>query len=309
MSNPTPTTLGVLFTMDCLPPGASCDCVRCPEDRVEAEHAVAAFSEALAQEQLSATLFVAPQALPFLDETTRRCRDAGAELGLLCHPQLAGYQTWLGSYSFERQREILRTMRAAWQKQIGTAPEALRPGFYSANDHTFHAACMERFRHGSCSLPGRVDNEQHSVWQHAPQDPHHTDPLDRSSAGSMEFFEFPVAADTDSAASLEAGTYTPRHLRIEAPDLNAWAEPFIASHVDGMISRGVPVPTVTFVTSNLAPWGCDVDPHVERLQNLCALLRRIAEERDMTLAGPGMGALHDLWHQQSAAPSAASESA
>jgi len=308
MTNPTPTTLGALFTMDCLPPGGGSDCVRCPEDRAEAEHAVAAFSEALAQEQLSATLFIAPQALPFLDETAARCRDAGAELGLLCHPQLAGYQTWLGSYPFERQREILHTMRATWRSHTGSEPEAFRPGFYSANDHTFHAVCMERFRHGSCSLPGRADNEQHSVWPHAPQDPHHTDTLDRLSAGSMEFMEFPVAAEADGTPSLQAETYTPRHLRIEAPDLNAWAEGFIESHVDGMIARGVPVPTDTFVTSNLAPWGRDVDPHIERLQNLCALLRRIAEQRQMTLAGPGMGALHDLWHQPTVALPAASES-
>jgi len=309
MNKNSPTSLGVLFTMDCLPAGASCDCVRCPEIRADAEQAVAAFSETLAQEQLSATLFIAPQALPFLNGTLAQCRDAGAELGLLCHPQLAGYQTWLGAYPFERQREILSAMRATWQNHVGTAPEAVRPGFYSANDHTFHALCMERFRHGSCSLPGRLDNEQHSMWQQAPPDPHHTDPLDRSMAGSMEFLEFPVAADTSDAPSMQAGTYTPPHLRIEAPDLNAWSERFIESHVDGMIARAVPVPTVTFVTSNLAPWGRDVDPHIERLHNLCAMLRRIAEQRDMTLVGPGMAGLHDLWHERLAAPAPFPESA
>ena len=169
-----------------------------------------------------------------------------------------------------------------------------RPGFFSANDYTFHVLCMEGFRQGSCSLPGRMDNEQCSMWFGSYPFVRHTDPLDRTVQGTMEFLEIPVTSDFSAASYMSHGTYTPPHLRIEEPDVHTYARDLIGRHLDKMDEDGVPVRLVSFVTSNLVGWGKDDDPHTERLRNLCSTLRDIADERGLSLAWVPLAELHEV---------------
>jgi len=280
--------------MDCLPAGGVGD-VRGPEDWDGAERAVRAFVGALAGQGMVGTLFVAPEALGRLRAALEEAAGAGCELGLLCHPQLAGYASYLGSYSFERQREILHQAREAWQDALGRAAETVRSGFFSANDHTFHAMVMEGFRQGSCSLPGRTDDEQCSIWRGSYPFPHHTDPLDRTAQGTMEFFEVPVTSDFEAASYLSYGSYTPPHLRIEEPDLHEYAQELVSRHLARMEGDGVPLKVVNFVTSNRVGWGLPEDPHVERLANLAAMLRELADRMGLRVRGAGVEGIHAAW--------------
>jgi hypothetical protein len=287
----------VAFTMDCLPPIGHDD-VPGPPDADQAARAPGAFIDTLREEGLGATLFVAPPAAERLDDAFRRLGGDGCELGLLCHPQLEGHQAWLGSYNFDRQRSIICQSREAWQDQFDRRPATFRPGFFSANDHTYHVLVMEGFTQGSCSLPARMDNDQCSMWLSACPYTHHTDPLDRLPAGTMEFLEFPVCSDYASVSSLTTSSYTPPHLRVEDPNLHDFAEELIERHLENMSEAGAPLTVITLVTSNVVAWGADEDPHVERLRNLCGLLRSVAEQRGRPLEWMSMAELHDLWDER-----------
>jgi hypothetical protein len=282
------------FTMDCLPPVGHDD-VPGPPDAQWASRAPRVFVEALQEEGLGATLFVAPPAAARLGDDLQALEQGPCEFGLLCHPQLEGKQTWLGSYNFDRQRTIIAESRQAWQQHLGRRPRSFRPGFFSANDHTYHVLVMEGFTQGSCSVPARMDNDQCSMWLGARPYAHHTDPLDRLTAGSMEFLEFPVCSDYASVSSLSTASYTPQHLRIEDPNLHDFAEELIERHLENMDSADLPLSVITLDTSNVVGWGAEDDPHVERLRNLCALLRSIAERRGRALAWRSLEDLHELW--------------
>ncbi len=283
--------LSVIFSMDCLPAGGATD-VPGPARWDQAGESPHAFAGALDELGFRATFFVAPEALPRLGGRMEELSEAGCELGLLCHPQLGGYQSYLGSYSYDRQREIIRVGRRSWEDSLGQEPRAFRPGFFSANDYTFHAACMEAFRQGSCSLPGRMDNDQCSMWFEAYPFPHHTDPLDRLSAGTMEFYEVPVTSDFEAAASISYETYTPPHLRIEEPDLHAYAQPLMARWLDWMDEEATEVKVLHLVTSNVVNWAQQEDPHVERLRNLCQALREAAQQWELSVQWSSLEALH-----------------
>jgi len=283
----------VVCTMDCLPAGGRAE-VRGPERWDDAIASVRAFVEALAQEEFVATLFAAPEALERLRDLLGEARSAGCELGLLCHPQLSQYQAYLGAYSFDRQREILQLTRAIWEDKLGERPVTVRPGFFSANDYTYHALCMEGFRQGSCSLPGRLDNDQCSVWTRSYPFPHHTDPLDRKAAGTMEFFEVPVSSDFEATPSIGYESYTPPHLRIEEPDVHQYAGDLVRRHLERMLEDRVPLRAITFVTSNVVGWHRKDDPHVERLKNLCATVRDVAEKQGLSVRSSTVGGLHEL---------------
>lgn len=286
-------SLYVAFTMDCLPAGGRGD-VRGPERWDDAERSVAAFARALSDEGFGGTFFVAPEAAGRLRGVADELRTAGCEVALLCHPQLSGYQSYLGSHSYDRQREIVSLARRTWEQELGEAAGTFRPGFFSANDYTFHVLCMEGFRQGSCSLPGRVDNEQCSMWFGSYPFVRHTDPLDRTAQGTMEFFELPVTSDFEAATYLSYVTYTPPHLRIEEPDIHSYARDLIVRQLDRMGQDDLPFSFISFVTSNLVGWGKEDDPHTERLRNLCSMVREAAEERGMEPRWAPLSELHDL---------------
>ncbi len=284
--------LHAVFTMNCLPAGGGPE-VRGPERWDHAERAVTAFADAVREAGFRAALFVTPEALHRFAGTVRDLSEAGVEAGVLCHPQLSEYQACLGSYSFDRQREIVALARKTWENHLGESPTTFRPGYFSANDYTYHVLCMEGFRQGSCSLPGRMDNDQCSLWFPSYPFPHHTDPLNRTQAGTMEFYEVPVTSDFEAATHISYETYTPPHMRIEQPDLHEYAEDLIARHIKRMLEDQTRVKAITLVTSNVADWGGAQDPHVEKLHNLCSTLRQAAERGGLELRGATLSDLHE----------------
>jgi len=290
-------SLYAVFTMDCVPP-QSTRAVPGPSSWEDAQRSIESYAEGLNSEGLRATFFIAPEALKKLKGVACSLRSAGMEVGVLCHPQLSGYQSYLGSYGYDRQREIVRLARTAWQDAMGEQPTSFRAGFFSANDYTFQVLCMEGFMQGSCSLPGRIDPEQCSLWQKTCPFPHHADPLDRRILGTMEFFEVPVTSEADAKELLPAQTFTPPHLRIEDPSINEHAARLMEKLLDHVAAERAAVKSNVFVTQNSVGWGSDADPHLERLRNLISLLRDLADRRGMELMAATVGSLHDLAHER-----------
>jgi hypothetical protein len=286
------TPLHVVFTMDCVPPGGP-EAVPGPKSWDHAERAIYSFAEGLADLDVNGTFFLAPSILKRLDDAADSLRTEGMEPALLCHPQLHEYQSYLGSYSFDRQREIVHLVTQIWQQRRGDPPETFRPGFFSANDYTYQVLCLEGYRQGSCSLPGRIDMEQCCRWDGAFPFPHHTDPLDRMLAGTMEFYEVPVSSDFESRGDPGAEIYTPPHLRIESPCINEHAGELIRSTLSRMAEEDKKATALMFVTHNAVGWGAPEDPHRERLSNLVALLREAAEEHEVELTPATLASVHD----------------
>ena len=286
-----PEQFHALFTMNCLPPNGP-RMIRGPLDYDDARRNMMSFAEVMASERLRGTFFIAPEGLKHMADTARELAAAGMELGVLSHPQLSSYQSYLGCYGYEREREIIHMHKQLWEDRLGEPAVNFRAGFFSASDYTFQILCVEGFRQTSCSLPGRVDPEQCSLWQKAFPFPHHTDPLDRRLKGTMELYEAPVTSQFGAREHVRAETFTPPHLRIEEPQINDYAEGLIEGCLRQMGEERVAVRSVTFVTENWIGWGGAEDPLTERLRNLAGLLRMLADRLDMTLVASDLAALH-----------------
>lgn len=286
------TPLHVVFTMDCVPPGGP-DVVTGPDSWDAGREAMKSFAEGLNEIDMMGTFFIAPSALKQMEETMEGLTEAGMEMGLLCHPQLHQYQSYLGSYSFDRQREIVHLVTQIWESRRGEAPETFRPGFFSANDYTYQVLCLEGYRQGSCSLPGRVDLDQCCQWDRAFPFAHHTDPLDRKLAGTMEFYEVPVSSEFEAEGDTGTEMYTPPHLRIESPYINEHAGDLIHEILNRMNEEDSSVRSLVFVTHNAVNWGAAEDPHLERLSNLVDLVREAGEEHGLTCQPTTLASLHE----------------
>lgn len=291
--------LYVMLTMDVLPPEGP-DIIPGADSWEDAERSLKGFISGVQDVGGSGTLFVTPGALERFADIVGDAESPNMEVGLLCHPQLEGYQSYLGSYSLDRQRDVLRTVGRSWEKVRGDRPETFRAGFFSANDYTYQALCLEGYRQGSCSLPGRIDLEQCCQWQKTPVYPHHTDPLNRKVVGTMEFYEVPVTslAGATPECPEDVKIYTPPHLRIEDVVINEHAAGVIESVLDVMEEERVGVRSLLFVTHNAVGWGGGDDPHLERLKNLMELLEDIAGSRRMEVVPTTIKNLHVVADKQ-----------
>ena len=285
-------TLHVVMSMDCVPPRAAPG-IAGPQGWEAARRSMASFASVLKEEGLLGTFFVAPEALKRLRDTLTDLESEDMELGLLCHPQISNYKTYLGAYDYELHREIIHLGQEIWSDKMGEAARSFRAGFFSANDYTYQIICMEGFRQSSVSLPGRMDAEQYSMWNKTFPFPHHTDPLDRRNEGSMEVYEVPVTSDFEAEDTGSDETFTPPHLRLESPGISDYAEDLIKKHLDHMEAESRDVRTITFVTRNSVGWGRDDDPHVERLQTLMKRVRRLAESKGLEVVPQTLASLHE----------------
>lgn len=283
--------LYVIFTMDCVPPEGP-DAIMGPDSWEAARGAVNTFSDQLKTLNMCGTFFLEPSVFPQMDEDVDALQEKEMETGLLCHPQLHEYQSCLGSYSFDRQREVIHLVSRIWEKTRPERPRTFRPGFFSANDYTYQVLCMEGYLQGSCSLPGRIDMDQCCEWKRAYPFAHHTDPLDRKLAGTMEFFEVPVSSDFEARPKPGAEMYTPPHLRIESACINEHAEDLISNTLDRMEEDDTPLCSLNFVTHNAVNWGASEDPHCARLTNLVQLVRENCEQRDLELTSSTLSDFH-----------------
>ncbi len=292
MTEDSKQKLHVIFTMDCVPPEGP-DAVAGPDSWEDARESVSSFSERLQDLGMRGTFFLEPSVFPRMEQQADALLEAGMETAILCHPQLHEYQSCLGSYSFDRQREIVHLVSRIWENARSTRSRTFRPGFFSTNDYTYQVLCMEGYAQGSCSLPGRIDMDQCCEWKRAFPFPHHTDPLDRKLAGTMEFFEVPVNSDFQARPKPGAEMYTPPHLRIESPCINEHAEELIRHTLERMDEEGTPLRSLTFVTHNAVNWGAPEDPHCARLSNLVQLVQESCEDWGLDLTPSTLKDFHE----------------
>jgi hypothetical protein len=272
--------LYVVFTMDCVPPDGP-PSVPGPPSWREAEDSVRAVRDVLRALGMTGTFFIAPECLARMNQTVVALAEAGMELGILCHPQLSGYQSYFGSYGFDRQREIVQLGKQIWRNRIGTLPTAFRAGYFSANNCTYHVLCLEGFSESSCVLPGCVDPDRSVNWHRVYPFPHHTDPLDCTLKGTLEVFEAPVTSAFAAKEYVKADAHTPLHMRVEAPEFEETAEKLLVEHLSRMLEDRTDVRTVVCVTSNTASWSDHECTLARKLGHFWAAALRFAMERGM----------------------------
>ncbi|GEM_PF-5935579 len=229
----------------------------------------------------------------------RSCPDAlaaaeavGCRMGLLCQPQAEGYTNFLGGFQYDQQREVLCAARERWEKAAGKPTSSLRASHFSANDYTFSIAVFEGFRHGSCSMSQRMDVAQKSVWRNAPAHGHHTDPLDRNCAGTLEFFEMPVTSDTDPSSRKSPAAYTPAHMDMNGATPMDMVRALLRRHIESGMKDGAEVLTIVAHGTNAADFGAS--QLAKRMDDMLDAVRSVVEaDFGLALVPATIGGVHE----------------
>ena len=232
-------TLFVTWTMDCetiaeeSPTGG-------PADWDLSERAMRGYVHALAERGHRVTLFLIPRLAEVQAELLIGLREAGAELGMHMHPQTAdlGYDKYLGQYSAEEQRHILREGRDRIRAAVGGAPVSFRPGNFSASDDTFGVLVELGFTHGSVSLPGRALPDFAAVWVGAEAFAHYACATNRLQAGELSFLELPCAVDLREVMGPASQPGDVQHLRLEREGIAEWGPDLIRRHLTRQVETG-----------------------------------------------------------------------
>jgi len=216
----------------------------------------------------------------------------GCELGVLCQPQAEGYTNYLGGYGYDQQREVIGIARDNWEKATGRKSACFRPGQFSANDFTFSLAVFEGFTHGSCSIPQRIHVQYKSVWVDAVSGAHHTDPLERSGKGTLEFLEVPVTSDFTRSNWMGSEFYTPSYLDINGETPENQFPTLIRQHL-GLFEEDPPdLPTLVVYGSNSADFRRK-EPG-DRLKSILEWAHKLVEgEKGMELVRASIGDVHE----------------
>ena len=286
-------TLYVVFTMDCLParPRGPVDG---PSSWDDAEGAMMDFASALDEHGVTGTFFVVPEALTDLDGAVKDLQEDGFEAGLLCHPPISGYKSWFGAYPYETQREIARVARSSWEQKLGEEVDTIRTGYFSGDDYTFQVLCMEGFKQGSCSLPGKV-NEKHScMWKGSYPLARHTDPLDRKLKGTMEFYEVPVTSDFDAESGNTTSEFTPPHLSLSDSSGADAVPELVRKNLRRMDEEQPDARTLTFHADNLSRGPAGDAGYTELVGRVLECVRAEAGEHDLEVESATIADIHRL---------------
>ncbi len=240
--------LYVTFTMDCeriaaeSPPGG-------PKTWKLSERAIRGYCGLLLESSMAATLFLTPECGQQHKGMLKGLESRGIELGMHIHPQSFGdhrYSRYLGQYSRQMQRDILRQGMDILTEILGERPTSFRPGNFSASDETFPVLSELGFRQGSVSDPGRDVPDYAAVWMDTCPYPHWADAEDRLSAGDLPFLEVPLTTDPDQRHP----NGFPYELRIESGPFRDWHLPIIRRALERMDSDNVGFRNLCIFTHN-----------------------------------------------------------
>ena len=274
--------LHILFTMDCQPAGAPLGprgAPAGPKSWEQSARSIDGFCTRLGNAGFPATLFLTPECAeehaPLLEELLER----GIELGLYVQPQSllgGGYKRYLGQYGREEQRGIVDLAKQQFQEAVGTRPQSVRTGMFSASDETFSVLYELGFRQGSLSSPGRRVGKHAAVWTGAPSDPHYVDPHSRVRPGHLAFLEVPVTTD----ATRLRGGLSP-DLAIENGTFEAWHRPLIEGQLGRMQAEGVAFRALCITTRNAFPYHSAGERQGAALEALIAYLAALEERYEV----------------------------
>jgi hypothetical protein len=279
-----PDALFVTWTMDCETIGAESP-TGGPVDWQLSERAMRGYVGALAERGHRATLFLIPRLAEAQAEVLMELREAGAELGMHMHPQTAdlGHDRYLGQYSADEQREMLRAGRDRVHAAVGQAPRSFRPGNFSASDDTFAVLGELGFTQGSVSLPGRVIPDFAAEWGGAEPFAHWASATNRLETGDLGFLELPCAVDLREVESAAKPPGEVTHLRLERDGILQWGPDLIRRHLAAQVESGCQLKSLVVMTHNTREYGDARDTYRGRLEGLADAIEEAAAEAGLTV--------------------------
>ena len=268
--------LHVCWTIDCesTQPGI--------EDPALGRSALSGFSGILEAEGWRGTFFLIRSELEPLGDLLAEKAGAGHELGVHTHPDACGYPSpYLGTYGAGTQREIIEGTIDVFDGIVGMRPVSCRPGFASANDHTFPVLAACGIRQTSASMPGRKMTKLASNWAGAPLFTHYAHPHNRFLVGGLDLVEIPISVDWET---MIWGGLHPQDLRIEYTDAKNHSFA-IEKIMRRQVAEDLPLKALTILTHNLYRYDDSSNFRRQTMMGMIETIRRCAADLGLEVEG------------------------
>lgn len=258
------------------------------------ERATRGLADVLEYEGWRGTFFVIPADLEAHILLYKEMLKRGHEIGLHLHPSAQGYAEFCGIYSAEMQEKIIGEAVNRFAKVMGSRPRSFCMGYGSANDYTYPVIVKLGFRHGMCSVPGRILPECASVWAGAPLFMHYVHPYNRLLIGDLDFVEIPNTIDWESRMW---GGKHPQDLRIELVDAKNHFYT-IEKSLRRQIEEKVPVKLIHACTHNIFDYGDPKDFRRQTLEGVIKHFKNIACNAKFKTAGVTLNEIASLYRKR-----------
>ena len=285
----------VVFTMDCeritskSPEGGG------PPSWEVSRMAIIGWAKALQSRGFRGTYFITPAAAEVHSDIFARLESKDFELGLHLHPgsfRDLTFKWYLGSYSYEEQREIIELACEDWESAFGWRPETFRAGYTSANDYTFRVLNELGFKQTSTIIPWRNRPKVYAIWVGAYPYPHHVDLSNRLKIGQNDPFEVPITANWKR----EVREGIPLDLRVEANcTLDVHLET-VAINIDKMIEINAEVKAIVCLTHNTVNYEDLTNPKRAMLEALIDKIPEVIKERGLEPVPATIKDVHEAAH-------------
>jgi len=260
-----------------------CESSRADINDVKLGHnAISGFSDLLEEEGWAGTFFLVDEELEPLSDLLGKKKEKGHELAFHPHPDKPGGEwEFLGVFSRSEQKEIAERAIDVFDRVLGHRPTSFRPGYASANDHTFPVFAECGFRQSSASLPGRKVTALAANWAGAPLFAHYTHPSNRFLTGGLDFVEIPISVDWES---MIWGGLHPQDVRVEFTDAKNHAFT-IRKIMKRQVDEGLPLKALVVLTHNLFRYGDEGNFRRDTMLGMIKTIRDCATEFGVELVG------------------------
>jgi len=264
------------------------------DNRELGERSVHGLAEILENQGWRGTFFAIPTDVEASAGLYRELRGTGHEVGLHLHPAAQGYEEFCGIYGPDMQEKIIAEASDRFAQVMGYRPQAFCMGYASANDYTYPTLTKLGFRHGMCSMPGRILPECASIWAGASLFMHYAHAFNRLLAGDLDFVEIPATVDWESRMW---GGKHPQDLRIELVDAKNHFYT-IRKSLRRQLDERVPAKLVHPFTHNLFEFACPSDFRRQTLDGVIGHTKTIAADLALNVEGATLERVASQYRQR-----------
>jgi len=244
------------------------------------ERAIIGLAELLHEEGMKGSFLPTPATAAKHATLFGDLRSERFELGMQFHCDSfrdGEYTQVLGSYGYDKQKEILSLAKADWEDALGIALHTYRSGYLSANDYTFPILEELGIRQTSCSKAGRYRPSIAARWYGAPPYAHRPSASNRLLPGNLDIVEVPVASHPAERFSPEP-SWDPTDPRPDRGlDIAVYKE-LVDACLREMEMIGPKVKTFVILTHNTLDYGSSEEPRRAIMVEMLRYIKSREEE-------------------------------
>lgn len=231
------------------------------------------------------SLFVYPDVARRQTSLFREMADAGVEIALHLHTMRYSRvkePAWLGSLSYEAQREALRMAKEDLEEVIGRPIPGFRACYASTSNDTFPICEELGFTWTSTAAPGTYKPDIFECWAGCWPFPYHPSRKNKLVPGDLLLYEMPVTRGIRTL--FENNPDRPLDMRVETPPdiAGASGEVFrqiIEENLVEMERRDQPVRIIAGASHNTNPYFDKASFQFQNLKWVCEHARECSEAR------------------------------